>query len=315
MELRQLRYFAAVAQELHFGRAAERLRISGPALSQQIIALERDLGAQLFVRDRRSVRLTEAGRLLVEDARQILALADAAAHRVRGRGAETNPLRLGYVGWLPDNIDALAAPAASVRIDDWVLPSHTQADRVAEGSLDLALAWVTARGARDRGLTAHLLRAEPLPAVLPGASSATPLPAADVIVLLDSDEPAWSSWNRFAAEFAADTGATVRRIDDGGVVGEAFHAHVRRIDAPVLASPKRHTAALPPTLGQRPVSAPTPLWTWSLLHRADDDRASVRQVVDSLLAFARSRRWTVAPARPWWVPADDPHRAALAVVV
>src|SRR3954470_22013994 len=133
MELRQLRYFVAVAEELHYGRAAKRVHISGPALSQQIITLERELGAELFIRDRRSVALTGAGRSLLEDARRILALADDARRRLRHAAAEKTPLRLGYVSWLPEDITALLAPAASVRIDEWVLPSHAQADRVADG--------------------------------------------------------------------------------------------------------------------------------------------------------------------------------------
>jgi DNA-binding transcriptional LysR family regulator len=311
MELRQLRYFVAVAEELHFGRAAQRVHISGPALSQQIIALERELGSDLFVRDRRSVRLSEAGRSLLTDARGILALADDAKRRVVLAAARSSPVRLGYVSWLPDDINTLVGSAVALRIDEWVLPSHAQADRVAEGTLDVALTWVTAGQARERGLAAHLLRAEPLRAVVPGLASAEPIAAERLTVLVDADESAWSSWNRFAEEFAAATGARVVRIDDGGIAGDAFFVHVRRIGSAVLASPKRHTAVSPPSLGQRPVADPVPVWTWSLVHREDDDRVSVRGVVESLLAAARNHDWLTPPAGRWWVPDDDPHRSAL----
>jgi DNA-binding transcriptional LysR family regulator len=310
MELRQLRYFMAVAEELHFGRAAKRLHISGPALSQQIIALERELGADLFARDRRSVRLSEAGRTLLPDARRILALADDAMNRLQRAAAESVPVRLGYVSWLPDDLTMLG-PTVSLRLDEWVLPSHVQADRVAEGTLDVALTWVTAQQARERGLTTHLMRAEPLHAVLPGVSSSEPIAAQQLTVLLDADESAWSSWNRFAGEFAAATGARVVRIDDGGITGDAFYVHVRRIGVPILASPKRHIAVTPPSLGQRPAADPVPLWTWSLVHRDNDDRVGVMHVVESLLRLAYTRNWRTPPVERWWIPSDDPHRSVL----
>lgn len=310
MELRQLRYFVAVAEELHFGRAAERLHISGPALSQQIIVLERDVGVELLLRDRRGVQLTAAGRSLLGDARQILGLAESARDRLRQAATLGAPLRLGYVSWLPDDVAAVVGPTVAVRVDEWVLPSHSQADRVAEGTLDLAVAWVCAADAEQRNLDADLLFAEPLHAVVSGASSQEPVSAHRVTALVDADESAWSSWNRFVEEFAADTGARISRIEDGGITGEAYYGHVRKARSAMLASPKRHTAVTPPTLGVRPVD-PAPIWTWSLLHRKSDDRPAVDHVVRALRAHAENLRWTAPPARRWWAPADDPHRGIL----
>lgn len=81
IELRHLRYFVAVAEELHFGRAAARLNISQPPLSQQIQALEQQIGARLLARTNRSVFLTAAGKQFLADSRQILSMVDDAAAR------------------------------------------------------------------------------------------------------------------------------------------------------------------------------------------------------------------------------------------
>ncbi|AUH50142.1 LysR family transcriptional regulator [Chromobacterium sp. ATCC 53434] len=102
MELRHLRYFVAVAEELHFTRAAERLHIGQPPLSQQIQALEAELGAPLFRRHQRKVELTSAGLQLLPRARQILADSAAAAAAVRrAADGETGELRIGFTSSLP----------------------------------------------------------------------------------------------------------------------------------------------------------------------------------------------------------------------
>ena len=98
MELRHLRYFVAVAEELNFSRAAQRLHIAQPALSNQIKALETELGVQLLERTRRVVRLTEAGKTLLSDARPLLADAQTAELHARGaQKGETGTIHIGYV--------------------------------------------------------------------------------------------------------------------------------------------------------------------------------------------------------------------------
>jgi DNA-binding transcriptional LysR family regulator len=300
VELRQLTYFVAVAEELHFGRAAERLHLAGPSLSQQIINLERELGTQLLIRDRRHVELTPAGSQFLIDAREVLSTAARAFDRARA-GAGEAPLRLGYVSWLPPELATM--PDLRVRIDEWVLPSHTQAARVAEGSLDLAIAWVEEVDVVEHNLAADLLRYERLEAVMPRAHPASrsdSVPAAGITVLVDVDEASWSSWNRYAAAFAQASGATVTHIDDGGVAGPAFFEHVARLGRPVLQSPKRHVAPMPPTLTRRPVRSPAPVWAWELLHRSGDARPTVTRATQTLIDHAAASGWRTPPAEPYW---------------
>ncbi len=146
VELRHLRYFIAVAEELHFGRAAARLNISQPPLSQQIQALETQIGAQLLARTNRSVSLTAAGRQFLGDARQILAQVNTAATRAaRLHQGETGELRLGLTASAPFiRIVSEALSRYRQRYPDvhiQTVESHTreQIGPLGEGSLDLGL--------------------------------------------------------------------------------------------------------------------------------------------------------------------------------
>ncbi len=115
IELRHLRYFLAVADTLHFGRAAERLGMSQPPLSQQIRQLETLLGARLFLRANRRVELTEAGRVLQEQATAVLERMDKAVDLTqRAQRGETGELRIGPAPRrCPRRFRARSSPTAS----------------------------------------------------------------------------------------------------------------------------------------------------------------------------------------------------------
>jgi DNA-binding transcriptional LysR family regulator len=170
IELRHLRAFVAVAEELHFGRAAERLGMAQPPLSQQIRRLEANVGHDLFVRDTRNVTLTDAGKTLLTVARKLLEDARLGLERVRrvGRG-ETNTLTVGFTASLA--LEVLPAvvqpfksqyPGISLRFLEF-MPNPLY-DALHEERIDLAL---TREPAPALTLQAVPLASEPFVAVLP----------------------------------------------------------------------------------------------------------------------------------------------------
>lgn len=146
IELRHLRYFVAVAEELHFGRAAARLRISQPPLSQQIQILERQTGARLLARTNRSVNLTAAGQQFLTDARQILGQVEAAAVRAaRLHHGETGELRIGFTSSAPfikgvsDSLSAFRKCYPDVHIQMREINTRQQIAPLNDGELELGL--------------------------------------------------------------------------------------------------------------------------------------------------------------------------------
>ncbi len=145
MELRQLRYFVAVAEELHFRRAAERLHISQPPLSQQIRALEDELGFALLVRTRRRVALTPAGEAFLRDARALLGELDGAVATARRIDAgQTGRLRINFVGSalfsiVPGTVERFRRARPAVQLELRERPTADQLRAVRAGLADVGL--------------------------------------------------------------------------------------------------------------------------------------------------------------------------------
>ncbi len=143
MELRHLRYFVVVAEELHFRRAAERLHMSQPPLSQQIRALEEEIGVQLLARNQRRVELTAAGAAFLVRAREILeAVEDAARLARRVQRGEVGRLAVGFVGsamysFVPELLRAFreSAPDITLRLQE--LGTSDQIRQLEDGRLDV----------------------------------------------------------------------------------------------------------------------------------------------------------------------------------
>lgn len=170
IELRHLRYFIAVAEELHFGRAAERLHIAQPPLSQQIRQLENELGFQLFYRTKRSVQLTEAGQVFLAESRKLFKQLDQAieAGRQVSRG-ERGLLVIGFVSsaaynMLPIILRSFRTQVPEVRLELHEMATNEQLQWLQEGRIDIGF---LRPPVEDKTLSLLTILQEPMVVALP----------------------------------------------------------------------------------------------------------------------------------------------------
>jgi DNA-binding transcriptional LysR family regulator len=215
LETRELRYFVAVAEELHFGRAAERLGMAQPPLSRAVQQLERRLGVTLLDRDRRGVRLTAAGEVLLVEGRAAIDAATAAARRTRRAVAARRTLVLavkagGSHDLLQELLDAHAAEPGAVEVE--VLPSGLceQAAMLRDGRADVALLHTPFNALT--GFDSEELATEGQVAILPAAhplAARASLAVADVSGLPDLP---LARWPRADGTFAPGPGPAVGEL-------------------------------------------------------------------------------------------------------
>ena len=194
LDLRQLRYFVAVAETEHVGQAAERLHVSQSPLSRQIARLEGELGLVLFERDRKRLRLTADGRTFLSETRALLRHADRleGLGRRLGRGEEGGRC-VGYVdeamhtGVLPDALRRLRGDRPNVHVALYDLSPHEQLEGLRQRSLDIALVCAPPEQ-DDPDLTGSLLVSEPLLLALPSGHE---LADRETIAATDLEQQPW----------------------------------------------------------------------------------------------------------------------------
>ncbi|MFD8924463.1 LysR family transcriptional regulator [Streptomyces mirabilis] len=314
MELRQLEYAVAVAEELHFGRAAARMHVTQQSVSEQIRRLERELGAPLFTRTSRRVALTEVGEAFLPEARSAIA---AVRHALDvGRRAATgtvDELRLGYAEDLGPRLFQLAVPALharfpAIRLTPRPMTTTAQLSELSDRRLDLGFCW-TAQHPPE--LASLLVAREPLVVAL---SAGHPLAASDTIdpvqlshqplVIVEREVNPWLH-DHFVSQLES-RGATV-----------TVHREISSLDRllPLVLTGSAigltitSAAAARPFAGivYRPFTDPSPYADHRIVWRRDNTNPAVTALVD----IVRELRDTAAFLPPEVPHASDmPHRGS-----
>jgi DNA-binding transcriptional LysR family regulator len=294
VELRQLRYFVTLAEELHYGRAAAREHIVQSALSQQVQRLERALGVPLVSRNTRRVELTAAGARFLAEARQILARVERAAAAAQAV-AEAGPvvrigvLDEGYAALRPVLHEFLThQPGVEVHVVHAGLPEQRRA--LLDGRLDLGVGRASDVPAV---IATEVFRLDALGVLVPEGHRLARLTAVPVArlaaeTLLLPDETQAPEYRRFLTELCRSS----------GFFPDSFRGSVQGLSAGAdLVAGGRCVMVAPQSAGPmagvrwRPLVQPSPRYPWSLLWRAHDAPASVATLLAAARRLSRRLGW------------------------
>jgi DNA-binding transcriptional LysR family regulator len=299
MELRQLRYFVTLAEELHFGRAAAREHIVQSALSQQLQRLERELGVILLERTTHHVQLSAAGAAFLIDARQILAHVERAAAGAQRAARLTPSLRVGVVDASYDSMPLILHEVqqqhADLEIHQVEVGVPEQFQRLVDGRLDVGLGRASLAPST---VASELFRLDPLGVLVAeghrlAMQAEVPVATLAVEPLLLSEEERAPEFNQFVIELCRSVGF-IPTLYKGTV--DSIRASVDLVAEQrcVLCVPAS-CAPAPVGIVWRPLVAPLSRYPWSVLWRAGDSS----EYVSSLVRVAR----TLSQQFGWLKPA------------
>jgi DNA-binding transcriptional LysR family regulator len=301
IELRQVRFFVTLAEELHFGRAAEREHIVQSALSQQLQRLERELGVKLVERTTHHVELTRAGVAFLGEARRLLAQAQRAAEVARSVGDAPTDLRVGIVDASYDSMPLILRevqrryPSLVIHQVEASVPE--QFARLAEGRLDVGFGRASLAPAE---IASELFRLDPMGVLVAdwhgmAALAAVPVAALAAEPLLMAEDERAPEFNQFVVELCRSVGFTPT-LYRGTVQSMQAAAELVTQGRCVVSVPSSCVRSLPGVVW-RPLADPVSRYPWSLLWRADDPSEHVQAVRACTGALARALGW-LEPAQP-----------------
>lgn len=313
LDLRLVRYFVAVGDELHFGRAAAKLFISQPALSKQIRKLETQLGMQLLLRDSRHVTLTARGERFLDDARQLLLLAE----RMQ-QNADPNTVRIAHIYELSTSrivADAYARAHPRVALVERQLDSYRQLHALLTGLLDVAILRITAHMLSEypAGWQHRLLRMEPM--LLIGRPSGAERETASLYerpIEVFSDAPGSGLYNAhgdYLTAFEQHTALTMRWLGNPGTFTHCLAA-VRRATDPAYVLEFDSYAIRYADAGL-PVHRPAelqPYYPWSIAWRDETPSQPVADLIHIARRTAERRGWLDPKPfddAPTWLPPNE----------